>query len=85
MAQIPVVGPPPSSSEPPRPKPQQMKTPDFRAYADDLRRAHTLQPLEWVLNPWEYDFFKAHVESGTASEDVKRFFAACVRVEPMEP
>lgn len=35
--------------------------------------------------PWEYDFVKAHVESGTASKEVKRFFAQCVRAEPMNP
>jgi len=58
-----------------------VEVPDFRAVADDVRRSHVLRPLEYVVNPQEYDAIKAHVESGEASEDVKRFFAACVRAE----
>lgn len=60
-----------------------MEAPDFARVLADIRASYRPGPLQWVLNPYEYDAVKAHVESGHASEDVKRFFAACVRAEPM--
>lgn len=59
-----------------------MNPPDFAGLLEDMRRAYQPRPIEWVLNPWEYDFVAAHMET---CEDPhhKAFFAQCVRAEPM--
>lgn len=61
-----------------------MEPPNFAEFLEDMRRSHQLRPLEWVLNPREYDFVASHMET---CEDAyhKAFFAQCVRAEPMEP
>lgn len=62
-----------------------MEAPNFAGYIEDLRRAYA-QPryVQWVLNPWEYDFIKKHMDDGCEDTYHQAFFAQCVRVDTSE-
>jgi hypothetical protein len=49
--------------------------------AQQLREHYRCERAQWVLNQREYDTVAAAVQAGTASPDVVRFFADCVRAE----
>jgi len=60
-----------------------VEVPDFAAYVAQMREQMRTPPppMEWVLNPWEYDFIKKHVDDGCEDRAHLAFFSQCVRAE----
>jgi hypothetical protein len=53
----------------------------LRDCAQQMRDNYRCEGPTWVLNPWEYDIVAKAVQEGTASPEVVRMFADCVRAE----